>query len=154
MQTRPGSTVPSMKYVLALVALFLVRITFTSGQQDSQFSGVSPFPAGNNTYTNGTLAPYFHNVTATYTWILPRGKYDIGAGSMMCECFDPAGTSCFYFRPNYSEARLTRDTRQMDVACQLLKALRLSVSLETQPAVETPTVSLVKPVVEVPVALA
>lgn len=37
------------------------------------------------------LAPLYHNVTAGEVWVYPSSKFDLGARSMNCECFDPAG---------------------------------------------------------------
>ena len=56
----------------------------------------APFLAprwNNTTFSNLTLAPYIHNVSTTYAWVLPQNRFDIGAGAMDCECFDPAGSS-------------------------------------------------------------
>jgi len=35
-------------------------------------------------------APYFRNVSAGDAWVVP-GTFDLGARSMLCECFDPSG---------------------------------------------------------------
>ncbi len=35
-------------------------------------------------------APYFRNVSAGDAWVMP-GTFDLGARSMLCECFDPSG---------------------------------------------------------------
>ena len=48
--------------------------------------------SNNTTFSNLTLAPYVHNVSNTYAWVLPQNRFDIGAGAMVCECFDPAGS--------------------------------------------------------------
>jgi hypothetical protein len=94
MWMHPTSKAPSIKCALASVVFFIAQMSFTRAQQNNQESDLTLSHSGKSTsYSNGTLAPYVHNVTGTYTWILPRGKYDIGAGSMMCECFDPAGMS-------------------------------------------------------------
>lgn len=93
MRTCPSATQPALICLLAFATFFLAHISFTSAQQATHHSGLISVHAWNNTPNNNeTLAPYVHNVTGTYTWILPREKYDIGAGSMMCECFDPVGT--------------------------------------------------------------
>ena len=54
----------------------------------------------NTTFSNLTLAPYINNVSTTYAWVLPQNKYDIGAGAMACECFDPAGVYLVAHEPD------------------------------------------------------
>jgi len=42
-----------------------------------------------NASTAIVAAPYFRNVSAGDAWVMP-GTFDLGARSMLCECFDPS----------------------------------------------------------------
>jgi len=51
-----------------------------------------------NASTAIVAAPYFRNVSAGDAWVMP-GTFDLGARSMLCECFDPSGMySLLYIR--------------------------------------------------------
>lgn len=89
--------------LFVIVVLQLITGVITSFLNSS--TGLFNHSVQVNTTSNASIAivaaPYFRNVSAGDAWVIP-GTFDLGARSMLCECFDPSGMYHFLICVNQS----------------------------------------------------
>lgn len=97
--------------ISVIVVLQLITGAFASFLNSS--TGLFNHSVQANITSNASIAivaaPYFRNVSAGDAWVVP-GTFDLGARSMLCECFDSSRmypSSCLYINRGVANGSFT-----------------------------------------------